>query len=625
MVHPIDSVGQRHDIPPLNCVVLIVEDSAEDRATYRRYLESSNLLVCDIYECELGEDALQLCEQHHPDIILLDYLLPDSNGIELLQDFAEQLETIPSVVMLTGEGNEAIAVEAMKLGAEDYVIKGQLNSENLEKLVANILAKQNVQSQLRQQHQQRELLASLAFRISHSTELSEIMQVAVQGARVLLNCDRTLVYRLAADGSGTIIAESVLAEWVSVFGHRIEDTCFQGQESHQLDKYLQGHKMMLSDVETANLTPCYLEMLRQLQVKANLVVPILRRDRSAAGETRVWGLLIGQHCKTVHKWKADELDLIDEIVLQMAIAIQQAELVADLKTCIENQQVTEDKLREYSVELEQSNLRLSQAARLLERRNEELNEFTHIISHDLKAPLRGISNLSQWLAEDLQDQVPAENKQQLDQIKGQVLRMDELIDALLHYSRVGQQNIPSKSVDVSKLLEEVITFLAPHPEFQIQFPLNSPNLDTKEVLLKQVFSNLIGNAIKYHNKNNGIIKISMIERKYFLQFTVTDDGPGIAPKHHHRIFGIFQTLAKNNDHKETGVGLAIVKKIVEAQGGSIWVESQLGEGSAFSFTWPKQHSCNILPFTEPDQQLCTKVVSQKPPTAGFDSAQPARD
>jgi signal transduction histidine kinase len=603
MVFPSQKTEHWHDAVPLNCVILVVDDCEGDRAVFRRYLESSNLLVCEIYECELGEEALQLYEKYRPDIILLDYLLPDLNGIELLQKFSEQLERVPPVIMLTGEGSEAIAVEAMKLGAKDYLTKGQLTSEALTKSVANILTEQNLQSQLQWQRQQRELLTSVTFRISHATELSEIMQVAVQGARVLLNCDRTLVYRLAVGGSGTIIAESVLAQWVSVFGHRIEDNCFQGQKSHQLDKYLQGHKMMLSDVETANLTPCYLEMLQQLQVKANLVVPILFRDLSAAGEPRVWGLLIAHHCKTTHEWTDDELDLMDEIAVQMAIAIQQAELVSDLKVSLEKREKIELQLRNYSTELEQSNLRLTQAARLLEQRNEELDEFTYIASHDLKAPLRGIANLSQWLVEDLQDQIPAENKQQLDRIQGQISRMDALIDGLLQYSRIGKENIALSSINLSQLLEEVVDFLAPSPDIQILFPSNLPCLNTKELLLKQVFLNLVGNAIKYHHKNNGIINISITEQESFLKFTITDDGPGIAPKHHHKIFGIFQTLAKSHDPKGTGVGLAIVKKIVEAQGGSIWVESQLEEGSAFSFTWPKQHSFNTNPFAEVDKHL----------------------
>jgi signal transduction histidine kinase/CheY-like chemotaxis protein len=605
MVFPSQKTEHWHDAVPLNCVVLVVDDCEDDRAVYRRFLESSSLLACKIYDCELGEEAFQLYEKYRPDIILLDYLLPDLNGIELLQALAEQLERMPAVIMLTGEGSEAVAVEAMKLGAKDYLTKGQLTPETLIKSIANLLAEKNLQSQLQWQRLQRELLTSVTFRISHATELSEIMQVAVQGARVLLNCDRTLVYRLATDGSGTIVAESVLAQWTSVFDHRVEDNCFQGQESYQLNKYLQGHKMMVSDIETANLTPCHLEMLQQIKVKANLVVPILYRDLSAADEPRVWGLLISHHCKTTHEWTADELDLMDEMAIQMAIAIQQAELVSDLKVSLEKQEKIEIQLRNYSTELEQSNLRLAQAARLLERRNEELDEFTYIASHDLKAPLRGIANLSQWLVEDLQDQIPAENKQQLDRIQGQISRMDALIDGLLQYSRVGKESIAFSSINLSQLLEEVVDFLAPTPGIQIQFPSNLPCLNTKELLLKQVFSNLIGNAIKYHHKNNGIINISIADQESFLKFTITDDGPGIAPKYHHKIFGIFQTLAKSNDLKGTGVGLAIVKKIVEAQGGSIWVESQLEEGSAFSFTWPKQHSFNTTPFAEVDKHLWT--------------------
>jgi signal transduction histidine kinase/DNA-binding NarL/FixJ family response regulator len=602
MVSPTQRTERWHDADPLNCVVLIVEDSESDRVTYRKCLESSSFLVCDIYECEIGEDALRLCKRYHPDIILLDYLLPDSNGIELLQEFATQLEVMPSVIMLTGEGSEAVAVQAMKLGAKDYFIKGQLTSENLANSVVNILREQKLKSQIRWQYRQRNLVASVASRISQASELSEIIQVAVEGARELIDCDRTLVYRLAPDGSGIIIAEAVLPQWTSVFGCRIEDNCFQGEQSHQLEKYLQGRKMVLADIESANLETCYARMLKDLQVKANLVVPILFRDVSNTNEVSIWGLLIAHHCNKTHEWRADEIDLMDEIAVQMAIAIQQAELVSDLQASLEKQQAAESQLREYTMELEQSNLQLAQSTSLLERRNEELNEFTYIASHDLKAPLRGIANLSQWLVEDLQDRLPAENKQQLDRIQGQVFRMDELIDGLLQYSRVGKENIALKSVNLSQLLQEVIDFLAPNPELQIRLPANLPELDTIEVLLKQVFSNLIGNSIKYHNKIDGKIEILALDRESFFQFAVMDDGPGIEPKHHQKIFSIFQTLAKSNDAKGTGVGLAIVKKIVEGQGGSIWVESQVGEGSTFSFTWPKKHLLSTTELAKVDEQ-----------------------
>jgi signal transduction histidine kinase/DNA-binding response OmpR family regulator len=577
-----------------NRIVLIVEDSESNRATYRRYLESSSLLDFDLYECESGEDALQLCEKYRPDIVLLDYLLPGLNGIELLQEFAERLEVMPSVIMLTGEGSTTVAVEAMKLGAKDYLIKGQLTSKTLVESVTNALNEHRLQRQLKWQHRQRELLTSLAFSISRATELSEIMQVAVEGTRMLIDCDRTLIYRLNPDKSGVIIAESVLPEWTSAVGCRIEDNCFQGKQSHQIEKYLQGYKTMFADLESANLETCHASMLRNLQVKANLVVPIRFQDVSDTSEAAsIWGLLIAHHCKKTHAWSADELALMDEVAVQMAIAIQQQELISDLKICIEKQKETEVRLREYSEDLEESNLRLAEAISLLERRNQELDEFTYIASHDLKAPLRGISNLSQWLIEDLQDQVPAENKQQLDRIQGQALRMDELINGLLEYSRVGKENIALKSVDLSQLLQEVIDFLAAPPGLRIQFSKNLHCITTIEVLLKQVLSNLIGNSIKYHDKIDGNIEILVQDRESLLEFTVTDNGPGIEPKHHQRIFGIFQTLATANEQKGTGVGLTIVKKIVEGQGGSIWVESQLGQGSAFSFTWPKQHSLSM--------------------------------
>jgi CheY-like chemotaxis protein len=129
---------------PLKGVVLIVEDSEIDRAVYRRFLESSSLLDCEIQECELAEDALQLLETFRPDIILLDYLLPDSDGIELLEAFALQLETMPSVIMLTGEGSETIAVNAMKLGAKDYLVKGQMTSDALVDSIVKILTNQNL-------------------------------------------------------------------------------------------------------------------------------------------------------------------------------------------------------------------------------------------------------------------------------------------------------------------------------------------------------------------------------------------------------------------------------------------------------------------------------------------------
>ena len=570
-----------------NYTISIVDDSEVDRFTCRRYLESAPNLNWNIVDCESAKEALDLCERNCPDVMLLDYLLPVTNGLELLQDLTQRLGKLPIVIMLTGQGNEAVAVEAMKLGVQNYLIKGELTAQTLINAVTNALTERKLQAQIDRQHQQRELFAKISLQISHSLELSQILQATVEGTRQLLDCDRTLVYRLNPDLSGTIVAESVLPEWTAALGCQIEDDCFQDGCAVHLNKYLQGHQMVVSDLESANLTACHIQMLQQFEVKAILVVPILVRAISPVIKPTVWGLLIAHHCEQVHEWQVDELMLLDELSLQMAISIQRADLVTDLQATIVKYQESEHQLQNRVAEIEQINLRLDRSTHLLEDRNQELDDFSHIASHDLQAPLRGISNLAEWLASDLEGKLPTENQQQLQLIQSRAIQMKTLIDGLLQYARVGRENVDSVTVDLSKMLAEVVDMLNPPPEFQIRFPADLPTIETQSLLLKQVFSNLIGNAIKYHDRTDGNVDVFYEDYESCLYFKITDDGQGIAPENHKKIFSIFQTLVSGEDLNGTGIGLTIVKKIVESRGGSIWLESELGKGCTFSFTWLK--------------------------------------
>jgi signal transduction histidine kinase len=281
------------------------------------------------------------------------------------------------------------------------------------------------------------------------------------------------------------------------------------------------------------------------------------------------------------------LDAITNALAEHKLQAQKADLVSDLQISILNHEAIEQQLRDRTIELEQINLILSRSTHLLEDRNQELDDFSHIASHDLQAPLRGIANLAEWLASDLEGKLPIENQQQLKLIQSRVLQMNALINGLLQYARVGRENIDTSPVNLSQLLAEVVDLLDPPIEFQIQFPLDLPSIDTQTLLLKQVLSNLIGNAIKYRDRPNGKVEILLEDRESCLQFKIVDDGLGIAPEDQKKIFGIFQTLVSHDDLKGTGIGLTIVKKIVESRGGAIWVESELGKGSTFSFTWPK--------------------------------------
>lgn len=238
----------------------------------------------------------------------------------------------------------------------------------------------------------------------------------------------------------------------------------------------------------------------------------------------------------------------------------------------------------------------------LEHRNQELDQFAYVASHDLKAPLRAIASLATWIEEDLGSSLPTENKEQFELLKSRVGRMEGLINGLLAYSRVGRAAQSQELVDVSEMLSEIVESLLPSNSLStdgvitngvmtngitVNIASNMPVFNTQKILLVQVFQNLISNAIKHHDRPDGNINISVQVCKDAYEFAVSDDGPGIEEGYYDKIFAIFQTLKARDDHESTGIGLSIVKKIMTEVGGNISVESSLGKGTTFCFTWPK--------------------------------------
>ena len=228
--------------------------------------------------------------------------------------------------------------------------------------------------------------------------------------------------------------------------------------------------------------------------------------------------------------------------------------------------------------------RISEYLNELELKNEELNNFAYVVSHDLKAPLRAINTLVNWFTSDYRDLIGEEGLQNLRLLIGRVTRMHSLIDGILEYSRVGKADEHIEPVDLNELVAETITLLAPpsHMVVKIENPLPTVHFDA--VRIAQVFQNLIGNAIKFMDNPQGVIRIQAFEEPGFYRFSVCDNGPGIEKEYFSKIFMIFQTLHARDEIESTGIGLTIVKKIIESAGGKIWLESRIGEGSCFYFT-----------------------------------------
>ena len=566
--------------------ILIVDDSHIDREVYCRYLRQNYFVSYEIIETELGEEGLEKSLEEQPDLILLDYMLPDLDGLEFIAELKTQGIPLPPIIMLTGQGNEKIAVEAMKGGAKDYLVKGELTPQILNTSVKNVLQQHELQSRLTKSFQQQQLIAETALRIRQSLDLSEILNTAVAEVRLLLNCDRVVIYQFAPDLSGDIVAESVNPGWKKSLGEKVIDTCFQSQGTA---KYNRGETLAIDDIYQSHLSPCHIKLLEDFQVKANAVVPVLlspSETEKSESKANLWGLLIAHQCDRPRHWKQDDVELLDGLAVQLAIAIRQAEISLGLQAELETRKQAEESLKKKADELVWVNQQLLLTTNLLKKRNQELDNFAYVTSHDLKAPLRAIANLATWLSEDLDGVIPEENQEQLLLMQSRVKRMDNLIQGLLEYSRVGRKNIREKKVNVKDVLDNVLDMLSTEG-FEIVIPADLPTLKTNDVLLEQVFTNLIGNAIKYHPDKQGKITISFQEAKEFYQFGVTDDGMGIDPQFHDRIFAIFQTLQARDTFESTGIGLSIVKKIVEGQGGKVWIESQLNEGATFYFTWRK--------------------------------------
>lgn len=336
--------------------LLIVDDSPEDRELYRRYLLRDREYSYTILEATLGQQGLELWQQHQPDAVLVDYRMPDMDGLEFLAQLqpSTQQPCLP-VIVVTGQGNEAIAVKAMKSGAQDYIVKEQITPEGLQIAVNGAIETVRLRTQLQQRIERERVVSYITQKIHQSLSLDEILQTTVGEVREFLHTDRVLVFQLKPDGDGTVIAESVGAEWRSLLSSTMYDPCLAENYlawnpleivsydtafvENYIQRYRQGYVTAIFDIQDSTIDPCHVELLAQFQVKANLVVPIIY-------DNHFWGLLIAHNCALPRRWQPLEIDLLKELAIQVGIAIRQAELYQQAQNELTERRRVEAELRE---------------------------------------------------------------------------------------------------------------------------------------------------------------------------------------------------------------------------------------------------------------------------------------
>ncbi|BAY34261.1 two-component sensor histidine kinase [Nostoc carneum NIES-2107] len=248
---------------------------------------------------------------------------------------------------------------------------------------------------------------------------------------------------------------------------------------------------------------------------------------------------------------------------------------------------TNEQLQQEIIQRQQSQEKMAELLKAVKSANQDLNDFAYVVSHDLKAPLRGISSLSEWLLSDYGDKFDDEGKELVRLLISRVKKMYNLIDGILQYSRAGSYREQKTQVNLNDVVRDVIDLLAPPENIQIEIISKLPIISAEITRIKQIFQNILSNAIKFIDKPEGRIIINCTEDNIYWQFSIADNGLGIEEKYFTKIFQIFQKLSNDDNSDSTGIGLSLVKKIVELYGGTVWVESEVGQGSKFFFTLKK--------------------------------------
>ncbi|MDZ7966640.1 MAG: ATP-binding protein [Nostoc sp. DedSLP03] len=571
--------------------LLIIDDCAADRKIYRRYLLKDPHQSYQILEADCAEEGLALCQKVRCDVILLDFCLPDMSGLEFFDRIQQEIfKTSVPVIMLTGRGDEEIAVQVMKRGALDYLVKQNLTQDVLQLAVRNAIKQSCLQAQLLKTQERQRLIATTALRIRQSLNLEQILNTAVAEVQQLLKCDRVMVYQFAPDTGGKIVASSVesystvaLCDRVGAgtgeqgsreqgAGSREQGAGSKGEVAVGLSPlplcpsvplpFVPNSQSPMPYIYELGLCNC-VSLKEQFNSKANLVVPI-NLSNNGNPTPKLWGLLIAHHNSGERQWQTDDAEMLNEVSVQLAIAIQQAELLAQ-----------------------------TQAALAKEKQlNVFKSQIITTVSHEYRTPLTSILAAASTLVKHSQQLDESKQQRFLGIIEQKARYMSKLVDNMLLVNQLELEKPKFQPISVdllqffSDLLEQERETVSDRHELIFKITGNHHGFWGDRGLLQQIFINLMSNAIKY-SPDGGSVEFHLIGKESEAIFYIKDCGIGIPMVDRENLFQSFSRGSNVDTIPGTGLGLAIAKACVELHRGNITLSSEVGQGTKVTVSLPK--------------------------------------
>ena len=433
-----------------------------------------------------------------------------------------------------------------------------------EQIKAEILLAERAE-QAMQHHNTLMKLANMPER-----DLDSLLRTTTEQDAEVLNVERVGVWFFTSDGTEIVCRD----QFIRTKKNHESGESLKAKDYPRYFNSLENSRIIaannaLTDPRTREFTNIYL--LPQ-GVTSMIDVPIRMHSQ-------IVGIICHEHTGPAREWTSSEQDFAASVADMISLKLEAAER------------------KKAERALEKLNRDLEATVAELSRSNRQLQDFVHVAAHDLKTPVRGIGTLADWIVSDYGEKFDEQGREQVRLLKSRVVRIDQLIDGMLQFSKLARTRQNEEQVNLNMLAAEVIKKIRPADNIEIAVD-SLPTVTCEYENIAQVFQNLLSNAVTFMDKPKGLIKVGCVEQGDFWRFYINDNGPGIEKKHFERIFRIFQTLPRKDEPETAGIGLAVARKIIELYGGKIWVESHLGSGSTFFFTLPKKKEESVYAYAK---------------------------